>query len=73
MKQKELKNKAGTVLYEQGDAIRGERITAQYRKMTKALLVHGTSTHQIRHSKLEGSVFCIIDKPLNYLRQEEKY
>ena len=70
MKQQDLKKKASTIYCGQGDAIRGERVTAQFRKMTKAVLMHGTSTHQIRHSKLEGSVFCIIDKPLNYLRQE---
>ena len=67
MKQKDLKKKATKIYHGHGDAIRGERITAQYRKIFKSKLVHGTSADQIRQAKLEGSVFCIIDKPLSYL------
>ena len=67
MKQKDLKQKATNVYHDHGSAIRGEKITAQYRKIFKSKLVHGTSSDQIRQAKLEGSVFCIIDKPLNYL------
>ena len=68
MKQKDLKKRANTVHHKPGDAIRGEKITAQFRKMYRTKLVRGTSADQIRQSRLEGSVFCIIDKPLNYLR-----
>lgn len=67
MKQKELKQKAINIYHNPGDAIKGERITAQYRKIHQSKLVHGTSSHKITQSKLEGSVFCIIDKPLSYL------
>lgn len=70
MKQKDLKKTAAKVSHMSGDAIRGEKVTAQYRKMHKAKLVRGTSADQILQSRLEGSVFCIIDKPLNYLRNK---
>lgn len=58
------------IYHDHGDAIRGERVTAQYRKISKARLVHGTSSDQIRQAKLEGTVFCIIDKPLRYRVQK---
>ena len=70
MKQKDLKKQADRVFHKLGDAIRGEKITAQFRKMHRTKLVHGTSADQIMQSKLEGSVFCVIDKPLGYLRKK---
>jgi len=70
MKQKDLKQKAKSIYHGHGDAIRGERVTAQYRKIFKSKLVHGTSADQIRQAKLVGSVFCIIDKPLRYRVQK---
>ena len=67
-KQKDLKQSASRIHYAPGDAIRGERITAQFRTMHKPTILTGSSTHQIQQSKLEGSVYCVVDKPLNYLR-----
>lgn len=68
MKQKDLKQSAIEVHTKQGCAIRGEKVTAQFRTIHRIDVLSGTSTHQIKQTKLEGSVFCIIDKPLNYLR-----
>jgi hypothetical protein len=68
MKQKDLKKRATKVLTELGAAIRGEKVTAQYRTMHRPIVLAGTSTHQIQQVALEGSVFCIIDRPLNYIR-----
>jgi len=68
MKQKDLKQKASRVLTGMGDAIRGEKVTAQCRTAHKATVLAGSSTHQIQQAKLEGSVFCVIDRPLNFLR-----
>jgi hypothetical protein len=68
MKQKELKRTAGNVYSKLGDAIEGEKVTAQARKVYRSMVTTGTSTHQIQQMKLEGSVFCIIDRPLNYIR-----
>ena len=67
MKQKKLKQKASKTYHDPGVAIRGERVTAQDRKIRQSELIHGTSTHRINQAKLEGSVFCVIDRPLNYL------
>jgi hypothetical protein len=68
MKQKELKQTAGRVYSQPGDAIQGEKVTAQARKIHKAVICTGTGSHQIHQTKLEGTVFCIIDRPLNYIR-----
>jgi hypothetical protein len=61
-----------SVAYTVGAAIRGEKIAAQFRKMSRITVTHGSSTHNIQRAALEGSVLCIIDRPLNYLRELAK-
>ena len=63
---------AGKVAYTAGAAIRGEKIAAQFRKMSKITVTRGSSTHNIQRTTLEGSVLCVIDRPLNYLRDLPK-
>jgi hypothetical protein len=72
MKQKALKHDATRILTSAGDAIRGEKVTAQYRTMHKPTVLTGSSTHQIQQTKLVGTVFCVIDRPLNFLRDLPK-
>lgn len=60
------------VAYAVGAAIRGEKIAAQFRKMSKITVTRGSSTHNIQRSALEGSVLCVIDRPLNYLKDLPK-
>jgi len=54
--------------YAVGSSIRGEKIAARFRKMSKVVVTQGSSTHKIQSSTLEGSVLCVIERPLNYLR-----
>ncbi len=68
MVRKDPKASAKQTAYEVGAAIRGEKVAAQFRKMSKATVTRGSSTHNIQRAKLEGSVFCVIDRPLR-LRQ----
>lgn len=68
MKQKELRRRASNIQWGLGAAIEGEKITAQARKVYRSVISTGTSSHQIQQIKLEGSAFCIIDRPLNFLR-----
>jgi hypothetical protein len=67
MNQKEMKATATTTSFTSGSAIRGERVAAQFRKIHRIAVVHGTSTHNIQQTKLEGTVFCVIEKPLSHL------
>ena len=55
--------------FEMGSAIRGEKITAQCRKTNRVTVTHGSSTHNIQRMMLEGSVLCVIERPLNFLRE----
>jgi hypothetical protein len=70
MKQKDLKQSANKIYHEVGCAIRGEKVTAQFRTMHRKTVLMGSSTHQIQQTKLEGSVYCVIDKPMNFLRNK---
>lgn len=67
MEQKKLKATATSIGVTAGSAIRGERVVAQFRKIHRVTVVHGTSTHNIQQTKLEGTVFCVIEKPLSHL------
>ena len=51
------------IYYNLGDALTGERILAQARRISvpKHIKIEGVVNKQ---TKLTGSVFCIIDKPL---------
>lgn len=62
----------GETRYEPGAAIRGEKVTAQARRIQKPTVCEGSSTHRIQRTRLEGSVYCVIDRPLNYLRDLPK-
>jgi hypothetical protein len=68
MSQKDLKQSAAKTSYKVGDCIRGEKVTAQARRVSRVEVVAGTSTHKIQQIKLEGSVLCIVDRPLNYIK-----
>lgn len=68
MSQRDLKKTATKVFTETGCAIRGEKVTAQARKIHRVEVTSGTATHKIQQVKLEGTVFCVIDRPLNFLR-----
>jgi hypothetical protein len=67
MKQTELKHTAKRILTGAGDAIRGEKVTCQFRKWQKPHITMGNSTHQIQQTRLEGSVFCVIERRMNHI------
>jgi hypothetical protein len=48
---------------ENGDAIEGDRIACQFRKIDKITLVHATSNHRTQSTKLY-TAYCVITKPL---------
>lgn len=68
MSQRELKGTAINFQFHAGACIRGEKVTAQARKVGRVEVVAGTSTHKINQLRLEGSVMCVVDRPLNFLR-----
>lgn len=68
MSQKDLKKAASSTHYAVGTCIRGEKVTAQARKVIRVEVTTGTSTHKIHQLKLEGSVLCVIDRAMNYIK-----
>jgi hypothetical protein len=55
-----------TTLYNAGDALRAERIAVKARRIGKPYVSakEETSSHKIQCSKIEGTAFCVIEKPL---------
>ena len=51
-----------------GSAIRGEKIIAQARKIIDKGVTKGSSGHRIQRVDLENNAYCIIAKPLRYLK-----
>ena len=68
MAKKNPKPAANQTAYKVGAAIRREKVAAQFRKMSPDYRDSWSSTHNIQRAKLEGSVLCVIDRPLNYIR-----
>jgi hypothetical protein len=53
-----------TVHYENGDALKAERIAVQARDIDKVYIEQGSSSHRIQSTKLRGSAYCVIELPL---------
>jgi hypothetical protein len=69
MERTKLNSLAKTVHRLDGDALEGERVIAQARKIGKTLVVPGTSTHKMQETTLRSNVLCVIDRPFR-LREE---
>lgn len=52
--------------YEAGDALKDERIAVKARKIGRIEVSakKGTSPHKIQATKLIGSAYCVIERPL---------
>lgn len=56
-----------TILYSQGDAIKGERIICVFRKMTKPVIISGTHRHKAQRATIYGiPAEAWIEKPFKY-------
>jgi hypothetical protein len=55
-----------TTLHQVGDALKAERIAAKARKIKKPQVSakEGTSSHKIQRTTLEGTAYCVIERPL---------
>lgn len=58
-----MPNDADAIHRENGDAIEGERIACQFRKMNTVNLLHGTGAHRARSTSLENA-YCVVTRPL---------
>ena len=61
-----------TTLKNKGDALEAEKIAVQARIIKKFKVVAGTSTHNIQRTTLEGTAYCVIEKPMRSVRDTSK-
>lgn len=69
MARRELRDLAVSIHRGQGDAIAGEQVIAQARRIGKPLAVPGTSTHQLQEIVLNVNVLCVIDRPFRLVER----
>ena len=62
--EKKLKKMIGRLFDQEGDAIEGEQVIAQARKIGKTIVIPGTSNHKIQQITLKRNVLCVIDRSL---------
>ena len=63
-----------TTLYDKGDGIKGDKITVQCRDPHfNKPPIKGTSSHKLQRGSLEGTVYCVIDKPIRSLRKKVQH
>lgn len=70
MSRRKLRSFAKNINYSPGDAITGERVIAQARKIGNIIIVPGSSGHQIQQTTLKTDVFCIIDKSFRKIERQ---
>ncbi len=56
-----------TVLYEEGDAIKGDKILCEARKIGKPKIKHATGRHKTQQLVLWENSFAVIEKKLRFL------
>jgi hypothetical protein len=61
-----MPNGADGIHRENGDAIEGERIACQFRKINGPTLIRGTGAHRAGRASLENA-YCAITKPLRII------
>ncbi|MEE9131666.1 MAG: hypothetical protein V3T84_16750 [Phycisphaerales bacterium] len=62
MKREDLEQLAERIHREEGDAIAGERVIGQARRINKIHVVPGTSRHRGMETVLKSNALCVIDK-----------
>lgn len=73
MTRKELKELVGQTYRQEGDAIAGERIIAQARKLVRQGVVAGTSSHKMQQVILKTNALCVIDKSFRIAGEDDSF
>lgn len=59
-----------TIYYKKGDAIKGDKIIGEARKLSKPRVIAKSGRHSAQRIILIENSFCIIDKELRFLPQK---
>ncbi|MDO8647458.1 MAG: hypothetical protein Q7R70_03510 [Candidatus Diapherotrites archaeon] len=58
-----------TDCFEVGDCLKGDRIAAEARKLSRPRIVAKTGRHQAQQIVLWENAFCVIEKKLRFVPQ----
>ena len=58
------------VYKERGDALSAERIAVRARDIDKVRYGEGSHRHRIQFTKLGGSAFCVVEEPLEAVKEK---
>jgi hypothetical protein len=53
-----------TTHYNQGEALKAERIAVEARSIAPVMVKKGSHTHNIQYTVLRRSAYCVIELPL---------
>lgn len=53
-----------TTLFDPGDAIRGDRVVINARRLGDRIVIAGSGRHQTQHIIARDNVYCVIEMPL---------
>lgn len=56
-----------TILYESGDAIKGDQIVGEARKISKPKVIIATHRHKAQQVILEENAVCFVRKKLRFI------
>ena len=62
--------KGKDIRYQEGDAIEGERIAYECRKLVQKGLMKGSGRHNAQYGMLERNAFCVIDRKFENIPQK---
>ncbi len=51
-------------LFEMGDALRGDRVAINARRLSQPSVIRGSGRHQAQATVARDNVYCVIEMPL---------
>ena len=72
MGRRDLRKLATSIHRSPGDALAGDRVIAEARKIGPTMVVAGTSSHRIQEVVLKRNVLCVLDRPFKLIEDAMK-
>jgi len=60
------------IYFNEGDALRGHKIIAKARKVSKTRLIHASGAHKSTEIDLIDNAYCVIDRELESVRKPKE-
>lgn len=72
MGRRDLRKLATSIHRSPGDALAGDQVIAEARKIGPTMVVTGTSSHRMQEVVLKRNVLCVIDLPFKLIEDAMK-